>query len=129
MPNRSSIPDRSATGCCAGNQWLTLYPSRSIRLDLARRHTALARAVDVYKTENPTRDTTHGGVRLEALPPVCRKRPFTTQADRLRPRLKGERLESCTKKRLDEARATCDSLTAARVLLERQRVSRCGLRG
>ena len=43
----------------------------------------LAHALDVCKTENQTRDTTHGGARLEAPSPVCRKRPFTTHADRL----------------------------------------------
>ena len=48
------------------------------------RRTALAHALDVCETENPTRDTTHRGARLTALSPVCRKRPFTTQADRLR---------------------------------------------
>ena len=45
--------------------------------------------LDVCKTENPTRDTTHGGACRTALSPMCRKRPFTTHADRLRPRLEG----------------------------------------
>ena len=49
-------------------------------------------ALDVCKTENPTRDTTHGGACREASGTVCRKRPFTTRADRLRSRLKGGRL-------------------------------------
>ena len=51
-----------------------------------------ALSLDVCKTENPTRDTTHGGAGLEAPWPVCHKRPFTTPADRLRPRLEGGRL-------------------------------------
>ena len=42
----------------------------------------LAPVLDVCKTENPTRDTTHGGACLEAPWPVCRKRPFTTAARR-----------------------------------------------
>ena len=37
-------------------------------------------ALDVCKTENPTRDTTHGGACRPAPWPVCRKRPFTTHA-------------------------------------------------
>ena len=56
------------------------YPSKVLR-----RLTALAHAPDVCKTENPTRDTTHRGTRLTAPSPVCRKRPFTTRTDRLRP--------------------------------------------
>ena len=56
------------------------------------RRTALAHALDVCKTENPTRDTTHGGACLTWSLPVYRKRPFTTHADRLRPRLEGRRL-------------------------------------
>ena len=57
-----------------------------------RRRTARARALDVCETENPTRDTTHRGARLTAPVTVCRKRPFTTQADRLRPRRRRPRL-------------------------------------
>ena len=56
------------------------------------RRTVLAHALDVCKTENQTRDTTHGGARRKAPSPACPKRPFTTHADRLRPRLKGGRL-------------------------------------
>ena len=37
-----------------------------------------AHALDVCKTENSTRDTTHGGAPLTAPVTVCRKRPFTT---------------------------------------------------
>ena len=44
-----------------------------------------ARSPDVYETENPTRDTTHRGARLTAPWPLCRKRPFATHTDRLRP--------------------------------------------
>ena len=33
---------------------------------------------NVCKTENSTRDTTHGGAPLTAPVTVCRKRPFTT---------------------------------------------------
>ena len=58
------------------------------------RRTALAHALDVCKTENPTRDTTHGGACLTGSLPVYRKRPFTTPADRRRPRLDGGR-QSC----------------------------------
>ena len=56
------------------------------------RRTALAHALDVCETENPTRDTIHCGACLTAPWPLCRKRPFTTHADRLRPRLEGRRL-------------------------------------
>ncbi len=55
------------------------------------RRTVLAHALDVCKTENQTRDTTHGGARRKAPSPACPKRPFTTQADRLRPRLDSRR--------------------------------------
>ena len=51
-----------------------------------------ARSRDVCKTENPTRDTTHGGAGRKAPSSLCRKRPFTTHADRRRSRLKGGRL-------------------------------------
>ena len=50
------------------------------------RRTVLAHALDVCKTENQTRDTTHGGARRKAPSPVCPKRPFAIHADRLRPR-------------------------------------------
>ena len=48
-------------------------------------------ALDVCKTQNQTRDRIHGGAGRTAPLPACRKRPFTTHADRLRPRLKGRR--------------------------------------
>ena len=48
--------------------------------------------LDVCETENQTRDTTHGGASLTAPVVACRKRPFTTHADRLRARLEGGRL-------------------------------------
>ena len=56
------------------------------RSKVLRRLTALAHAPDVCETENTTRDTTHGGARWPASATVCRKRPFATHADRLRPR-------------------------------------------
>ena len=51
-----------------------------------------AHALAVCKTQNQTRDTTHGGARRKATTPSCPKRLFTTHADRLRPRLRGGRL-------------------------------------
>ena len=50
------------------------------------------RVRSTYARQNQTRDTTHGGAGRPAPAPVCRKRPFTTQADRLRPRLDSRRL-------------------------------------
>ena len=46
------------------------------------RRTALAHALDVCETENPTRFKTHGGAYRKGSSPVCRKRPFTTAARR-----------------------------------------------
>ena len=54
----------------------------------------LAHALDVCKTENQTRDTTHGGARWKGSLPVCRKRPFAIHADRLRPRSQKRRAPS-----------------------------------
>ena len=72
----------------ASSRWRpTVRPSR-------QRHgpPCHAHSLGVCKTENPTRDTTHGDAPPEGSSPVCRKRPFTTQADRLRSRLEGGRL-------------------------------------
>ena len=60
--------------------------------NLSERVSVPCLALDVCKTQNEIWHTTHGGAGRTASLPVCRKRPFATQADRLRPRLVAEAL-------------------------------------
>ena len=59
---------------------------REFRARPACRHGSPCHAVslDVCKTENQTRDTTHGGTGRTAPSPACLKRAFAIHADRLR---------------------------------------------
>ena len=62
---------------------LHVYYTCRLTLNRSRCPSLLAHALDVCKTENPTRDTTRCGARLTAPSPVRRKRPFATHTDRL----------------------------------------------
>ena len=64
------------------------------RLSVAKANYAAQRILCDVQSVNQTRDTTHGCACRTAPLHVCRKRPFATQADRLRPRLKGGWLQS-----------------------------------